>query len=83
MSPYESHLGKFEMQMDAALLRAAQDVARSIHETDIDIAPIVLGTSDTPASLFVSRTKENVVPLHTFQLNGADYYVGFLPRSAE
>lgn len=83
MDQYKPHQEKFQMQMDAALLRAAQDVARSLVATDAEAAPIVLGASDNRATLFVSRTKSNIVPLHVFEFDGATFYVGFPPQSAE
>lgn len=83
MDQYNAHREKFQMQIDAALLRAAQDVARSLVATDTEVAPIALGAADAPVSLFVSRKKEHIIPMHTFELDGATFYVGFPPQSVE
>ena len=83
MDHYEPHHGKFEMQVDAALLYAAKEVARSLLAVDSDIAPIVIGDADIPVSLFVSRRKDRVVPMHVFELDGEPFYLGFLPQPSE
>lgn len=83
MNQYGIHHEKFQMQIDAALLRAAQDVARSLLETDIDVAPVVIGADDNRATFVVSRTKHGVVPMHTFELEGTTFYIGFPPQPAE
>ncbi len=83
MDQYRTHREKFQMQIDAALLHAAEEVARSLLATDADIAPILLGASDNDAKLFVSRTKDRIVPVHAFVLDGDAFYVGFAPQSAE
>lgn len=69
--------------LDQAAIVAAKQVARELLASGDESQAVRLGVADDASTLILSRSSEHVTSLHTFEVEGTTFYLGFTRPTTE